>query len=217
LLAETYFTLRRRLGEARFRSANHRIPEYFARTGSLFIHVPKAAGMSVTLSLYGREVGHRRFIDYERIDPEGIRSLFRFTVVRDPIARFVSAFFFLKKGGMAAYPADRQFAGWVLSRFEGINHFVDEWVSSRSIYCYHHFTPQVWYLRSLAGTLDLDLIAKVDTLNDDFVRIQERLGTQVSLSRANVNPHPDAYEALTETAVRKLRQIYADDFRLLRY
>jgi hypothetical protein len=35
------------------------LPEPFLRTRSLFIHIPKAAGTSIVMELYGCQVGHR--------------------------------------------------------------------------------------------------------------------------------------------------------------
>ena len=72
----------------------------FVETGSVFVHIPKAAGCSVGLALYPRGWGgHRTLRDFRVIFGRRLWSFYRFTFVRNPFTRLVSAYDYLSKGG----------------------------------------------------------------------------------------------------------------------
>lgn len=45
----------------------------FRETGSIFIHVPRTAGTSISTALYGGNIGHRFAMDYQRISAREFR------------------------------------------------------------------------------------------------------------------------------------------------
>ena len=81
-------------------------PVYFSDTKTLFIHIPKAAGSSFSMGLYGRQVLHIPATVWRDVSPEKFSGFFKFTVIRDPVDRFISAFDFLRRGGAGNHPAD---------------------------------------------------------------------------------------------------------------
>lgn len=74
----------------------------FDESKSIFVHIPKCAGVSINKSLYGNLAGgHTTFDEYIIIfEPKCIENYFKFTFVRNPWDRVVSAYFFLQKGGV---------------------------------------------------------------------------------------------------------------------
>ena len=72
----------------------------FDETQSIFVHVPKCAAVSVCKTLYGNLAGgDMTLAGYAAIfEPKALRSYFKFTFVRNPFSRLVSAFDFLQKG-----------------------------------------------------------------------------------------------------------------------
>ena len=86
----------------------------FDQCGCIFIHIPKCAGVSVSKALFGNLAGgHSRVVDYQLVfNSNEYSNYFKFTFVRNPWDRLVSAFFFLKKGGFN--DADKK---WVKSAF----------------------------------------------------------------------------------------------------
>ena len=83
------------------------IPNQFLRNKVIFIHVPKCAGTSVSVNWMGYQIGHRNFRTYQKILKKTIDGYFIFSIVRNPISRFKSAYSFLAEGGISR--ADYQF------------------------------------------------------------------------------------------------------------
>jgi hypothetical protein len=71
----------------------------YRRAGVVFVHVPKAAGSSVANVLYGGRLGHHAARELAREDAEGWVALEKFAILREPHARFLSAFAFALSGG----------------------------------------------------------------------------------------------------------------------
>ncbi len=66
----------------------------------IFVHIPKTAGISVSVSLLGESIGNMSAMYYRALfGKEDFRLYFKFAFVRNPFTRLISAFEFLKKGG----------------------------------------------------------------------------------------------------------------------
>ena len=84
----------------------------------LFIHIPKCAGIAVSKALFNsRAGGHLPLAHYQLIiTPQQYKHLFKFTVVRNPYARLLSAYRFLASGGLNARDA-----AWAQSFAKAVN------------------------------------------------------------------------------------------------
>jgi hypothetical protein len=71
----------------------------YRRAGVVFVHVPKAAGSSVANVLYGGRLGHHAARELAREDAKGWVALEKFAILREPHARFLSAYAFAMSGG----------------------------------------------------------------------------------------------------------------------
>jgi hypothetical protein len=184
----------------------------------IFVHIPKAAGMSVSKALFGCEVGLKTVSDYQRIFAEDFWKYFKFTVVRNPFTRVVSAYEFLKRGGHPAWPDDQRYCEEVLSEYSGFDDFVLEELG-RAAEKQVHFRPQANFL-TLDGELAVNYVAKLETLETDFEVICERLDVERELLHKNETG--DDRPSLTsyyehENVADTVRSLYADDFSLLNY
>jgi hypothetical protein len=73
----------------------------YDKCNCIFVQIPKAAGVSVSQSLFGRESTHFTAREYRRIfGSKKFEDYFRFTMVRNPWDRLHSAFVFVKRGGL---------------------------------------------------------------------------------------------------------------------
>lgn len=184
---------------------------------ALFIHIPKCAGISVNHAIYGSlGGGHQTLNHYMRVfPPEQLLSYFKFTIVRNPWDRLVSAYFFLQKGGFEE--ADRCWFNNELSEYSGFSDFVQNWLTRETIWTRHHFRPQYHYFLDRNRKLPLDFIGHFETIDRDFDYIASRIGIEKKLPQHNASQHRnyrDYYDNATRAIVEK---VYAEDIGLLGY
>jgi hypothetical protein len=189
----------------------------FDDTRSIFIHIPKCAGLSISQALYGNQAGgHTTLSEYLRIfEPEAILSYYKFTIVRNPWDRLVSAYHFLKGGGLTM--ADKTWADTELGIYADFDMFVRRWVNSRNIWKWHHFRPQYHYVTDRYGKVAMDFVGRFENLNEDFDLISRRIGLDRNLPARNRSNH-DCYTGYYSDATRKIvEEVYGRDIALFQY
>lgn len=184
----------------------------------IFVHVPKAAGISVTRALFGGGVGHKSIYEYREIFGEDFHEYFKFTVVRNPFSRVVSAYEFLRHGGHPAWPKSGRYGDEVISKYDGFESFVLEELG-RAVKEQNHFRPQ-WKFLTIGGELAVDCVARLETLREDFEYVCEQLGVDRELPHKNRTgdarpPLASYYEH--DAVADAVRTLYAKDFSLLDY
>ncbi|MCC5987906.1 MAG: sulfotransferase family 2 domain-containing protein [Pararhodobacter sp.] len=192
----------------------------------IFTHVPKTGGKSVLaafgLPMLGTEYdgslthienpyGHRPLRNEWK---EQLADYFCFAIVRDPLERLASAFFYLDAGGCNRFDAAYRdqhlsvYRGNFLAFVEKLERHID----------HDHFRPQSWWLTSPEGVLLPDFIGRYETLQSDFANIASRIGLETpALAHLNASRRPPVNTCYTVQARRKTAEIYAEDFRLLEY
>ena len=186
----------------------------------IFVHITKCAGISIATSLFGNlGGGHLRVPHYQLIfNQREFEDYFKFTFVRNPWDRLVSAFLFLKRGG--ANKIDRKWAEENLSQFADFDAFVTRWVNRKNVNKWKHFVPQYKFL-SNPGSLTpvVDFIGYFECLNDDFIHIQERLNKQTSLQHLNktVGEKKGYREYYTAATQKIVADVYREDIQLFGY
>lgn len=187
---------------------------HYRRAGVVFIHVPKAAGSSIATALYGRRLGHHPARKLMAEDPEGWAALEKFSVLREPVARFLSAYVFALAGGTQE-GAIRWRPEYEEPRLRDVNAFVLDYLARGGLYDKDLvFWPQSYFVRDSGGgavpglrlfTLD-DAAPLVAFLASHGCAAPERKNQ--GLARADL-----ALEIGAE-ARRRLEALYADDFAL---
>ena len=184
--------------------------------GFIFVHIPKTAGSSITRAL--RAVGGKKdhalcaktkhetvesFV--ERVGHHEFTSRHSFTVIRDPLDRFVSHFRFLKTRG-----------------FRDVDHLysLDEYAyaveSNDPIVCRPaRVLPQHKFI-SLGKDIVVNSVIKYEELKVDTPSIFKELGIHlVDLPHRNVSSYP------LEPASRYVREVvlklYASDYEIFGY
>ena len=215
--------------QGRYRQARRK-PEHlfslFDRYRCLFVHIPKAGGVSVYNSLfapasgqdYVKSVGHHSIRDYELIfGRKAVQTYFTFTVVRNPWARVLSAYQFLRRGGF--HQQDAAWAERHLSQFSSFDEFVAQWLTPPNIYRALHFVPQHEFLRSRSGQLNLDFVGRLETIQADFDSIKEKIGIDCDIRHLNKSKSkPHHYrQSYTARSRHIVEQIYRTDIETFGY
>ena len=118
----------------------------FRKAGIAFIHVPRAAGLSVLQAVY-RTTTIRHFTtgEFLQVLPADLRTLPRFAITRNPWDRAVSAYHFATQGGV---PGGAQI--WRPERYRGstfatFDTFVHDFLAVRNVWKLDGvFRPQMY-------------------------------------------------------------------------
>ncbi len=192
----------------------------FDDTKTIFVHIPKAAGISVCKSLYGNLAGeHASVARYQYVfSKKDFYKYFKFTFIRNPWDRLFSAYTFLKKGGINKQ--DEDWASENLSKFDSFERFVMEWVSKENISKYVHFIPQIELLVSPnAMTIPIDFIGFFENIEDDFDYVARKINKKISLPHLNqtyqkARGYMDEYN---ETMIGVVENVYRADIEVFGY
>lgn len=198
----------------------HRDIHTFIKNKCIFIHIPKTAGVAVTNSLFGRATGgHTPLAQYAIIlSKKEFESFFKFTLVRNPWDRLVSAYLYLKQGGRNKY--DKAWAEKHLSPYRDFETFVLEWVNKTNILKGVHFMPQYTFL-TLPGKRypEMDFIGRYENLIEDYNQIRNILGfgEQLILYNKTQNKNSDYRTYFNNKMTEIVYNTYIDDIELFGY
>lgn len=206
----------RRQGE--LRSYHRYTLRDFDRHKCIFVHVPKAAGISVATGLFGHLAGgHRTVRAYRRIFGWDFDRYFVFTVVRNPYSRLVSAYNFMM-GEHPVFRLNAVYRDTVLAEYSGFEEFVvHELRTAASEFIV--FRPQTHFLCA-DERIDVDFVGTVENLEEDFLRICECLDVEASLPHRNrtAGPRKPVKDYFSEPKVAdEVRSVYEADFEVLGY
>jgi chondroitin 4-sulfotransferase 11 len=186
----------------------------------IFVHIPKTAGISVAVALFGNLAGgHAAARDYRKVFGRDFWRYFKFTFVRNPYTRLVSAYEFLRGGGHPAWLTNQRFRDEVLSEYVDFADFVLRWLKPRTQWPEPHFRPQHEFLE-LGGRVAMDFVGRVERIEADFATVCDRLGIQAQLGR--LNPTSEKHGTLgdyyaSDAVEQRVRDLYARDFELFGY
>lgn len=184
---------------------------------SIFIHIPKCAGMSMAKTIFGNLAGgHATLEEYLNIfEPDCIANYFKFTVVRNPWDRLVSAYFFLKTGGLNS--RDRNWFDEELADFESFNEFVTKWINRKNIWKMDHFRPQYHYMLDKRQKIHLDYVAFIENIDEDFACIADHVGVSRALPESNKSMHRSYMDYYNDLTMNIVAETYAEDVTMLGY
>lgn len=209
----------------------------------IFVHVPKAAGTTVTSTLstltrycdqeiggtplgeaiqpfFNRRFGLRKHATAREIikviGAETWESYFTFSFVRNPFERLVSTYYFLKS--WTGVPAE--FAE-TLAKVRTLDEFLesDLWIERPGPD--NIFMPQVHWLMDVENkNLAVDFIGRTDTLLADLATVGARAKVSLDLSVpviANKTPEYHRKVGWSKGLINKVADRYERDFRMLHY
>ena len=189
----------------------------FYKSKTIFIHIPKTAGVSLVKAIFGDVSfeGHRSF--YFNSIALNIKNekYFSFTFVRNPFDRLYSAYKFLQNGGMNHL--DKLVFQTHLSEFNDFEDFILNGLNRKLIYKITHLIPQHEYLCDKKGSILVDFVGRFEHLERDILLLSTILSKDIKLSHHNYNKKLDYREAYTSEMINKVNQIYQKDIDIFKY
>ncbi|TDY13588.1 sulfotransferase family 2 domain-containing protein [Meridianimaribacter flavus] len=183
----------------------------------IFIHIPKAGGVSLALNLFGNlGYGHRPIYKYLYIfNQKEFKKYFKFTFARNPWDRLVSAYFFLKAGGF--HKEDAEWYEMHLSKYKDFEDFVLNWVNEDNIYKGIHFIPQYEFI-TINSKVAVDKIYKIEEFNNSVKEINEVLNKDILLTHENKSKREKDYRTYYSSKTQKIvEEVYKKDILLFGY
>lgn len=183
------------------------------------MHVPKAAGTTISHALYGRSLGHLKAADIRFFAPLTFSRLYKFGLVRNPWDRAVSAYHFVCQGGTETAGVYRR-EQYQIPEFRSFEVFVREWLVGRSLRKLDPvFQPQRDYLYGANDVLLADFVGKVEQFDDAMERVFERLGRRIPIRSLNRSVREADFRSYypNNALIQAVGDAYADDIRLFNY
>ena len=192
------------------------------KTPPIFIHIPKVAGGSIRRSsLAPQTVAHdSRSKNYHYLkDFKTTTTPFSFSFVRNPWDRCVSAFRWLASGGNSRAD-ERDAQKYLLQYRTNFTSFIR--------YCKHnndfleqlHFKPQHHWICDDDGNILIDFIGRFESLQADFDRLCDILGSPREKLRHNKKPkkpQPPYTEYYNNETRKIIKEKYAQDIDYFGY
>lgn len=194
----------------------------FIKNGIVFIHIPKAAGSSISQEIYGRFIGHISACALEQVGSDALLALPRFALARNPWSRSVSAWRFARAGvgsgeGLRAgiLNAER----YQSSEFASFERFVLDWLPSADLKREDGvFKPQSHYVCGREGKLIVDHLGRVENMAATEDWLERILGRALQIPHVNRSGEKIDYRSFYTAEMRdSIARIYADDLSLFGY
>ncbi len=190
----------------------------FDRHQAIFIHIPKAAGTSVGEALFGPgKSTHHHWEFYRSYDARKFANYYKFTFVRNPFDRLVSAYFYLQQTGKRTSRKDRQFRDRHLSGYGSFKEFVCTGLNRPEIKCWGHFVPQSRFIASDDLEIQVDFVGRVESMTQDFVTVATTLGLPTQIAHTNKSQRDHFSKYYDSESEGIVREHYRKDFDLLGY
>lgn len=192
---------------------------YWRNAGIIYIHIPKAAGFSISMALYGRPLGHLPAAEIRGIYPQLFDRLAVFSVTRNPWARLVSAYNFVVRGGTrdAGVRQRKDYSG---PQFRSFPAFVDEWLTGRDLRRLDYvFQPQWRFLTDSRGRVLVDFIGKVEDLAEVEAFLSKEAGRRVAIEAHNMLGAGRRYREFYKEPwlIDRVGELYKADVQMFRY
>lgn len=183
---------------------------------TIFIHIPKAAGVSVNKAIYGQTLGHYYASELKNVIPSTFNQLFTFSVVRHPVERLYSAYSFAKSGGTNVMRMHNEKFYQDHKDFNSFESFILNWLSLQNLHLIDGvFRPQHLYIFDSKENLIIDKFYKLETINQNVDEISEKIGKKFILKKFNQTPSTKV--KISQEIKHKIYELYEKDFILLNY
>ena len=178
----------------------------------LFIHVPKTSGVSIATALYGHRTWHASALFYRSSGLTTLETMESFAILRDPVERFLSAFWFVRNAGGGDTEVDPFFAD-DMKAIGSVDDLLAYLESRPRVYDLDYvLRPQAWFVTDRAGRI---LVDKLFILGAQQSEIERYLTTHGATPLRVLNRTVKEPLSLTAAQIERIRRIYWQDFDLI--
>lgn len=179
----------------------------------LFIHVPKNAGTSIAAAVYGYSPAHRSAYYFHSVAKDFIDRAQSFAVLRDPVDRFLSTYWFIRNGGgddVAMNPSFRAAVAGI-ETLDALLDFTE--ANIKDVYkLYNVLRPQWWYVTDDQGRILVDRLFILGEHQDEMSAFLSQFGVAEIPTK---NRTKKGALDLTEAQAERIRRLYARDVELI--
>lgn len=175
----------------------------------VFIHIPRTGGNMIK-SLFSLETliwSHNLRSENYKFFCRG-KDDFVFTFVRDPLSRFLSSFYYLRRGGRKDSDNwDGYFSG---VRTMNVVDFARERLADISKWQIH-FLPQITWLKNLNH---LDFVGRYEKMEEDYPKLCHKTG----FSKKSLVYKPtkkDITDKEIEAIIPFIKDVYGEDYKFI--
>ena len=180
----------------------------------LFIHVPKTGGNAIKNTQLFKDSIYFYHASIRNVMEWGKKYRASYAIVRNPYDRLVSAFFYLQDGGeknkwdINSMKKQQKYRNNFIEFVKNLSEFMDD----------IHYKPQYTFLTDKNNELKVDHILKQESLNNDYMKLQQLYGySPVPLNKVNTSKHEDYTHYYDDETRRIVQEVYRKDFELLNY
>ena len=171
------------------------------KEGIIFIHVPKSAGSSISKALYDDSTykhEHTPALNYSIENQNLFNELYSFAIVRNPWDRLHSAFEYL-------------------SKYTCFESFVLDLENSKLYESLMHFKRQYQYVCDKQGNVLVNLIGKVEKLDEFANTFELETGKTLNIGVSNASGKANYLNVYTEEMKLIVSRIYQRDIKNFNY
>jgi len=158
----------------------------------------------------------RHYITRQKLDR--FNEMFKFTIVRNPFEFILSNYHYVRK-----FPNHFMYDEAIKMPFSEFPDFYMEWREKHieeNIHGKNKVCTMYEFLHDDKGNMLMDYIGKLETINEDFKYICEKIGIDyrtmpyINVNKKNDKPYRQVYDDATREKVEKY---FAKDLKLLKY
>jgi len=185
---------------------------HLVKNKCIFIHIPKVAGTSILAALgkqkdKGRD--HVSWQSYKKSDKKRFSSYYKFSFVRNPYDRALSAYRYILSGGNQG-KQDLAIAK-EMAEYSDFDDFVARGLWQGAFRSHLLFLSQSSFVMDGNETLMVDFLGHFETLDKDFKQVANKLGISSEIAHRNKGS-VEAGAGMTAATREKLAILYAQDF-----
>jgi hypothetical protein len=190
-----------------------RINPEMRRRNLIFVHVPRAAGTSISSSLFGpRNTQHYSARYYQTVHPRFFAGAESFAVLRDPFDRFASSYAFVRGGGTRTCRLSAVFAAET-AHISSVDDYLCYLESRDILQMDFVMRPQAWFVCDLES--GAPLVRHLFLLDEDTAALAAFLRRHGVEALPRLNPSERIALLLTRRQKSRIEALYARDFELV--